>query len=253
MIKRLLAKVAKWLLIVMALSLVPVIVLRWVPSPGSTLMLERWFEARNTGGLDIQRQWLAYEAIPDNVKMAVIAAEDQRFAEHHGFDIDAIIAAFKHNQQGNSVRGASTLSQQVAKNQFLWSGRSWLRKGLEAWFTLWIEILWPKQRILEMYLNLAEWDAGVFGVEAAARHHFGTRASYLSDRQAAQLAAVLPSPLRWTASSPPPHVQQRASWIQRQSRQLGGRHYLDQIESGRSRPDWLSFDYWKTRADSALN
>ncbi|SDT05567.1 monofunctional biosynthetic peptidoglycan transglycosylase [Halopseudomonas xinjiangensis] len=247
MIKRILAKAAKWLLIVMALSLVPVIILRWVPTPGSMLMIERWAEARGNGGLDIRHDWIAYDRIPDNMKMAVIAAEDQRFAEHFGFDLKAIRAAIEHNRQGGSVRGASTLTQQVAKNQFLWSGRSWLRKGVEAWFTLWIEILWPKQRILELYLNLAEWDEGVFGVEAAARHHFGVSASVLSNRQAAQLAAVLPSPLRWSASRPPAHVQQRVNWIQRQSRQLGGRHYLDQMESGRELPDWMSVAYWRDR------
>lgn len=247
MIKRILAKSARWLLLLMALSLIPVIVLRWVPTPGSMLMIERWAAARADGGLDIRHEWIAYDRIPDHMKMAVIAAEDQRFAEHFGFDLQAIRAAMEHNRQGGSVRGASTLTQQVAKNQFLWSGRSWLRKGLEAWFTLWIEVLWPKQRILEMYLNVAEWDEGVFGVEAAARHHFGVSASVLSGRQAAQLAAVLPSPLRWSASRPPAHVQQRAGWIQRQARQLGGRHYLDQLESSRPLPDWLTINHWRSR------
>ncbi len=146
------------------------VVLRWLPAPGSMLMLERWVEARQQQPqLRFQQQWLAYREIPDNIKMAVIAAEDQRFASHHGFDLQAIRAAIAHNQRGGSLRGASTLSQQVAKNLFLWSGRSWPRKALEAWFTLAIEVLWPKQRILEMYLNIVEWDHGVFGIEAAAQ------------------------------------------------------------------------------------
>ncbi|HDZ55598.1 MAG TPA: monofunctional biosynthetic peptidoglycan transglycosylase [Pseudomonas xinjiangensis] len=249
MLKKLLFKAAKWLLILMLLSLLPIIILRWVPSPGSMLMVERWFEFRQVGdaAVEIQRQWIPYDKIPDSMKMAVIAAEDQRFAQHSGFDLKAIQAAIEHNREGGSLRGASTLSQQVAKNQFLWSGRSWTRKGLEAWFTLWMELLWPKQRILEIYLNVAEWDEGVFGVEAAARHHFGVSASYLSDRQAAQLAAVLPSPLRWSAASPPPRIQQRASWIQRQSRQLGGAHYLREMENGKDWPRWLTLRYWRSR------
>lgn len=249
MLRKLLRTTARWLLYLMVLSLIPVILLRWIPSPGSTLMVERWFEFRQQGSdVSIRHQWAPYENISDSIKMAVIAGEDQRFAEHYGFDLKAIRAAVEHNLEGGSLRGASTISQQVAKNQFLWSGRSWVRKGLEVWFTVWIEILWPKQRILEIYLNVAEWDQGVFGVDAAARHHFGASAATLSDRQAAQLAAVLPSPIRWSAANPPGHVQQRASWIQRQARQLGGRHYLDQMESGRSRPDWLRFEYWRDRA-----
>lgn len=181
------------------------------------------------------------------MKMAVIAGEDQRFAEHFGFDVAAIKAAVEHNSRGGSVRGASTLSQQVAKNQFLWSGRSWLRKGMEVWFTLWIEVLWPKQRILEVYLNIAEWDRGVFGVEAAAQEHFGVGASYLSDRQASLLAAVLPNPRDWSAANPPAHVQRRARWIQQQSRQLGGSHYLREMEQGQALPEWLTLRYWRDR------
>ncbi|MFN3581600.1 MAG: monofunctional biosynthetic peptidoglycan transglycosylase, partial [Pseudomonas sp.] len=200
MLKKILLKTAKWILILMLISLLPVIALRWAPSPGSALMVERWYSLRQADNpTPIQQQWVPYKSIPDSMKMAVIAAEDQRFAEHYGFDLKAIRAAVEHNRRGGSLRGASTLTQQVAKNQFLWSGRSWPRKGLEAWFTLWIEVLWPKQRILEVYLNIVEWDEGVFGVDAAARHHFGVGASYISDRQAAQLAAVLPNPREWSA------------------------------------------------------
>lgn len=248
MLKKLLRTSARWLLYLMVLSLIPVILLRWIPSPGSTLMVERWLEFRQQGSdVSIRHQWVPYENISDSIKMAVIAGEDQRFAEHHGFDLKAIRAAMEHNLEGGSVRGASTISQQVAKNQLLWSGRSWIRKGLEVWFTAWIEVLWPKQRILEIYLNVAEWDKGVFGIDAAARHHFNVSAGTLSDRQAAQLAAVLPSPLRWSAARPSDYVQRRATWIQRQARQLGGRHYLDQMEAGRSRPEWLRFAYWQER------
>ncbi len=144
-----------------------------------------------------------WKALPDDLKMAVIAAEDQKFAEHWGFDFAAIHAALQHNQAGGSLRGASTLSQQVAKNLFLWSGRSWLRKGLEAWFTALIELLWPKQRILEVYLNSVEWGDGIFGAEAAARQHFGRGAPYLSARQASLLAAVLPTRAAGTPAGRP--------------------------------------------------
>lgn len=244
--KIILRKTTKWLLILLLLSLLPVVMLRWLPAPGSMLMAERWIEARQQQpSLLFQHQWLAYREIPDNIKMAVIAAEDQHFAHHHGFDLQAIRAAIAHNQRGNSLRGASTLSQQVAKNLFLWSGRSWPRKALEAWFTLAIEVLWPKQRILEMYLNIAEWDHGVFGIEAAAQAHFGRSARYLSNQQAAQLAAVLPNPRNWNAARPPAHAGQRSQWIQHQALQLGGSHYLRTLEAGRQWPRWLSPDYWR--------
>src|SRR5690606_17306709 len=138
-VKTIARKTFKWLLILILLSLLPNLVLRSVPAPGSMLTSERWMAARGDAGLDPRHQSIAYRPIPDNIKMAVIAAEDQRFAQHHGFDLKAIRAAMQHNQRGGSLRGASTLSQQVAKNLFLWSGRSWPRKGLEAWFTLAME------------------------------------------------------------------------------------------------------------------
>lgn len=244
--KTILYKTAKWLLILLLVSLLPVLLFRWVPVPGSTVMVERWLESRNdTQAFTLQHRWIAYREIPDNIKMAVIAAEDQRFAEHRGLDLQAIRAAVKHNQRGGNLRGASTLSQQVAKNLFLWSGRSWLRKGLEAWFTLAIETLWPKQRILEVYLNIVEWDEGVFGISAAARHHFGVAPAQLSDQQAAQLAAVLPNPRRWSAASPPPQAMQRSQWIRQQVRQLGGAHYLRRMEAGGERSEWLSWSHWQ--------
>lgn len=207
-----------------------VLVLRWVPPPGSALMLERKIESWIDGKpIDLQRTWVSWDALPDDLKMAVIAAEDQKFAEHWGFDVAAIQAAMAHNEAGGTVRGASTLSQQVAKNLFLWSGRSWLRKGIEVWFTALIELFWSKQRILEVYLNSAEWSEGVFGAEAAARQHFNIGASYLSARQASLLAAVLPNPREWSASRPSAYVNRRANWIRQQMRQLGGSHYLNSL------------------------
>lgn len=228
MLRTLLLRLTKLLLLLATLSVLLVLVLRWVPPPFTALMIERKLESWHSGEqIDLQRSWRPRTELPDDLKMAVIAAEDQKFAEHWGFDIAAIRAALNHNERGGSLRGASTLSQQVAKNLFLWSGRSWARKGLEAWFTGWIELLWPKQRILEVYLNSVEWGNGIFGAEAAAQYHFGVAAPYLSARQASQLAAVLPNPRAWSAGQPSAYVNNRATWIRQQMRQLGGNGYLN--------------------------
>ncbi|NRH29292.1 monofunctional biosynthetic peptidoglycan transglycosylase [Pseudomonas sp. MS19] len=234
-IRRLLLKVIFWF---MAGSFLLVLIFRWVPPPGTALMVERKIESWiDDKPIDLQRTWRPWAQISDDLKIAVIAGEDQKFAEHWGFDIPAIRAAIAHNQEGGTVRGASTLTQQVAKNLFLWSGRSWLRKGVEVWFTGLLELLWPKQRILEVYLNSAEWDTGVFGAEAAAQHYFGVGAPYVSAQQASLLAAILPSPLTRSASRPSAYVSRRANWIRRQMRQLGGSNYLVQLESAPSQ--WI--------------
>jgi monofunctional biosynthetic peptidoglycan transglycosylase len=245
-IVRRLLKLLLWLIIGSALL---VLLLRWVPPPGTALMVERKIESWvDSKPIDLQRSWRPWGELPDHLKMAVIAAEDQKFAEHWGFDVAAIQAALEHNQQGGSLRGASTLSQQVAKNLFLWSGRSWLRKGLEVWFTGLIELLWPKQRILEVYLNSVEWGDGVFGAEAAAQYHFKVGAPYLSRQQASLLAAVLPNPRVWSASRPSAQVNRRAAWIRQQMWQLGGSHYLNRIQPQRpgwwprELPEWLGND-----------
>jgi monofunctional biosynthetic peptidoglycan transglycosylase len=236
MLRALLRRLTKLLLWLAALSVLLVLVLRWVPPPFTALMIERKIESWIDGQrIDLQRSWRPWKQLPDSLKMAVIAAEDQKFASHWGFDIDAIRAALAHNERGGSLRGASTLSQQVAKNLFLWPGRSWVRKGLEVWFTAWIELLWPKQRILEVYLNSVEWGDGIFGAEAAAQHHFGVDAARLSSAQASQLAAVLPNPREWNAGDPGPHVRRRAGWIRQQARQLGGSRYLDELHRAETR------------------
>ena len=223
----------------MAFSILLVLILRWVNLPYSALMLERQLEAKLSGqSYSAERIWQSWQGLPDHLKMAVIAAEDQQFASHSGFDIAAIRAALTHNQQSNSIRGASTISQQVAKNTFLWSSRSWPRKALEAWFTLWIELLWSKERILEVYLNSVEWGPGIFGAQAAAQYHFNTEAAHLTHQQAYALAAVLPSPLTRSASSPSQATQQRARWIGQQVRQLGTSHYLNSLKP--RHPAWFS-------------
>jgi monofunctional biosynthetic peptidoglycan transglycosylase len=172
---------------------------------------------------------VGWNDISREAALAVVAAEDQKFAEHAGFDFEAIEDAIDERGTRTRVRGASTISQQVAKNLFLWPERSWLRKGIEVWFTLWIELLWPKQRILETYLNVAEFGPGVYGVEAAANAYFHKRAVALDRYEAALLAAVLPNPARLHAARPSSYVLERQSWIVRQMRALGGQSYLARL------------------------
>lgn len=211
-------------------SLVLVLVLRVVPVFGSMVMVERKVQSWIAGeSLDIRHQWQPWQRLSDHAKLAVIAAEDQRFPLHHGFDFGEMRRAWEASRNGGRLRGASTISQQTAKNLFLWTGRSWVRKGLEAWFTLLIEALWPKQRILEVYLNIVEWDSGVFGLEAASRHYFGVAADQLSEAQASRLAAILPDPRGRDAARPGPQVERRSSWIRQQMRNLGGIGYLERL------------------------
>lgn len=239
MLRTVFRSAVKTLLALMLLSILLVLSIRWLNPPFSALMLEQQISAKLTGqSYQSQRTWIPWQNLPDNLKMAVIAGEDQQFASHYGFDIAAIRAAIAHNQSSSSIRGASTLSQQVAKNTFLWSSRSWLRKALEAWFTVWIELLWSKERILEVYLNSAEWGPGVFGAEAAAQYHFHRSAPYLSNQQAYLLAAVLPSPLTRSPSQPSAATARRAQWIGKQVQQLGASHYLKQLKS--SEATWFS-------------
>jgi len=169
--------------------------------------------------------------ISPNLPLAVVASEDQKFPEHWGFDVEAIEKAYALNQHSHHVHGASTISQQVAKNLFLWSGRSYLRKGLEAYFTVLIERLWPKRRILEIYLNIVEFGYGLYGAEAAAQHFFHKSAARLSRADAAVLAAVLPNPERFSAAAPSRYIQQRREWILGQMQALGGPEMLNEIDA----------------------
>lgn len=220
----------KWLLYVMLgwllLSLLIVLPFRWLNPPVSMVMLERWLTHDD---YSIQQTWLSWDEMPKKAALAVITSEDQRFPIHQGFDVDAIMKALNEAEEGGRLRGASTISQQVAKNMFLWTGRSWLRKGLEVWFTSLIEVTWGKQRILEVYMNIAEWGPGVFGIEAASQYHFGKRASQLTDMQAALLASTLPSPLKYDPARPAQHLIDRARWNLAQQRKLGGTNWLAPI------------------------
>lgn len=226
----------RWLLalplLFMAASALQVLVLRFVDPPLSAFMLARQVEAWGSGdwSFRVAYDWRDLGDISPSLPVAMLAAEDQKFAIHHGFDIAAIEKARVDNAKGRKVRGASTASQQVAKNLFLWSGRSWIRKGLEAWYTLLMEVLWPKTRILEMYVNVAEFGDGIYGAQAAARSYWGKDASRLSPAESARLAAVLPAPRRYSVSDPGPYVQKRARWIERQMRQIGGADYLEDLD-----------------------
>ncbi len=208
-------------------SLLPFLVLRFVDPPTSAFMLARQWQARGQADFSLQYQWVDLERISPNLLIALVAAEDQGFPRHHGFDLDAISEVLDQRQQGRSLRGASTISQQVVKNLFLWSGRSWLRKGLEAYGTVVIELTWPKRRILEVYANIVEFGDGIYGAEAASRHFFAIPAAQLDRHQAAALAAVLPNPRRYRVDAPSPYQHQRQAWIERQVRQLGGPAWLE--------------------------
>lgn len=225
-IKRLLLRIA----LILALFWGGGIVLFSVaPVPFSAVMVERQLSSWLNGDFRwvANSSWVSMEDISPWMGLAVIAAEDQKFPQHWGFDVAAIEKALAHNERNeNRIRGASTLSQQTAKNLFLWDGRSWLRKGLEAGLTLGIETVWSKRRILTIYLNIAEFGDGVFGVEEASQRYFGKSARRLTASEAALLAAVLPNPIRFKAAAPSGYVRSRQAWILRQMRQLGGEGFM---------------------------
>lgn len=210
-----------------------VLTLRWFNPPTSAFMMAARLEALFDGDQRYRTdyQWVNLEQISPQAAIAVIASEDQQFPFHMGFDFKSIREAVQSNAHGHPVRGASTISQQVAKNLFLWSGRSYLRKAMEAGFTLLIEWLWPKERILEIYLNVAEFGHGVYGVQAAAQRYFHRDARRLNRTQAALLAAVLPNPLRLRADAPSAYVLARREWILGQMAGLGGTAYLDHLDA----------------------
>ena len=226
----------KWLFTALlawvVLSALVVLLLRWWNPPGSAFMLEARAAASSEHEASYQTlyEWMSLERISPHAAIAVIAAEDQQFPFHAGFDFNSIRESVRASEQGHRLRGASTISQQVAKNLFLWNGRSFARKALEAWLTVLIETLWPKERILEVYLNIVEFGNGVYGVEAAARHFFHKPATLLTSGEAALLAAVLPNPLRMHVERPSAYVLSRRDWILGQMRRLGGAAYLQAVE-----------------------
>ena len=218
----------KSFVIFLVVSLIAVLCLRWMTPQTSSFIIQSKVAEFFAGerGAKVYHQWVAWPDISPNMPIAVVAAEDQRFPEHWGFDLGAISDAIREHQANGRLRGASTISQQVAKNLFLWPRRSWLRKGLEAYFTVLIEFSWPKRRILEVYLNIIQFGDHTFGIGAASRRYFRKSPSKLTEHEAALLAAVLPSPGRMQPHRPSAYVLQRASWVQRQMKALGGSRYL---------------------------
>jgi len=206
--------------LVVAITVCLVLPLRWLPPLSSSFMVRNWLQQQSLSA-EVHYDWVPRARISRRAALAVLAAEDQKFFGHAGFDIEAIRKAWSRNGRDRQVRGASTISQQVAKNLWLWPARSWLRKGLEAWFTLWVELLWPKERILEVYLNIAQFGPDVFGVEAAGRQYFRKPAATLNEPEAALLAAVLPNPQLFKVQNPSRYIRGRQGWIQRQARRLG--------------------------------
>ncbi|MEZ5565575.1 MAG: monofunctional biosynthetic peptidoglycan transglycosylase [Gammaproteobacteria bacterium] len=202
-----------------ALTIILVLPLRWLPPLTSSFMLQNWLAQRSLSA-DVHFQWVPRERISRQAALAVLAAEDQKFIRHSGFDLDAIGKAWQGNNRSDRIRGGSTISQQVAKNLWLWPGRNWFRKGLEAWFTIWLEWLCPKERILEIYLNIAQFGPYIYGVEAAAHQYFRKPAARLNAPEAALLAAVLPNPILYRVSNPSRYTTRRQQWVQQQAKWL---------------------------------
>jgi len=223
--KKIFKKLGKLLLWLAAIQLVYTLVVLFVNPPITFTMIGSLLR-----GDGLKRDYVSAGNISSNAGLAVIASEDQLFATHFGFDVKSIEHAIEFNENNKGkIRGGSTISQQVAKNVFLWQGRSYFRKGLEAYCTVWIELLYSKRRILELYLNVAEMGKGIFGIEAAAQHYFKKPASKLSRREAAAIAACLPSPRTYKVNPPSRYVNRRIAWIQRQMNQLEGDPSIQKI------------------------
>lgn len=218
MVRKAFRRLAWSLLGAFAAAMLILILFRFVNPPTSAFMVGYWLGHPDQ---EVRQEWVSYEQISPWMPLAVVASEDQRFPEHWGVDVNAIHSAVEEYIQGEELRGASTITQQTAKNLFLWNGRSFVRKALEASLAVTLEVLWPKERILEVYLNIAEFGPGIYGVEAASRTFFGIPASQLSRTEAALLAAVLPNPVIFRADRPSAYVWERVGWINQQMGQLG--------------------------------
>ena len=216
----------KLILWFLAIPIIAVIVFKWVPVPATPLMVIRYFEQKEADKKPIRKHdWVSIEEISKNLQLAVICSEDQNFLKHNGFDMKAIEKAFNSNQKGKKVRGASTISQQTAKNVFLLPHRSWVRKGLETYVTFFMELIWTKERIMEVYLNSIEMGNGIYGAEAASQHWFKKSASKLTKSEAAAIAAVLPRPLKYRANPATVYIANRKLWIMKQMSFFGTLNY----------------------------
>ncbi len=218
----------------LAISLLLVFFFKWVPVPITPLMINRCIEQKSNGeSLKLNKDWESLDNISNRLQLAVVCTEDQNFLIHNGFDFTAIKKALAENKWKKRKRGASTISQQTAKNLFLWQGRSWLRKGLEVYFTFLIEIFWSKERIMEVYLNIIEMGDGVYGAEAASQKYFHKSAAALSNQQAAAIAAILPNPLKFSATNPTRYTLKRQKFAMRQMRYWGGKLNYDDLQNSK--------------------
>ena len=218
-------KIKRVIIILIAAQFIYIVLLRWINPPVTVTQLTNWIQ-----GYGLKRDYVNFEEMSPNIRLAVMASEDQLFPDHNGFDVESIKKALSNNKKKNKrVRGASTISQQVAKNVFLWQGRTWVRKGLEVYFTFMIELLWSKERILEMYLNVAEMGKGIFGVEAASQAYFKKPASKLTRTEAAMIAACLPNPKKYTVKPVSKYIARRYPWIVIQMNNLEGDEDIDQL------------------------
>jgi monofunctional biosynthetic peptidoglycan transglycosylase len=222
MIRKVFRWIWKAILWFIGLSILSVIIFKWVPVPITPLMITRAVENKLEGkDALLSHDWEPIENISPNLQKAVIASEDGNFLKHNGFDFKAMQKAFKNNQKGKRLKGGSTISQQTAKNVFLWQGRSYLRKGLEAYFTVLIELIWGKERIMEVYLNSIEMGNGVYGAEAAAQHWYRKSAVDLTKKEAAGIAAILPNPRKYKATNSSSYIERRKGKIVRVMNQIG--------------------------------
>lgn len=226
MIKRLFKFLFKLGVLFLTIPIIAVVIYKWIPVPATPLMVIRYVEQKEADQETVwKHNWMPLDDISKELQLAVICSEDQNFLKHNGFDMKAIEKAFDNNQKGKRIKGASTISQQTAKNVFLWPQRSWLRKGMETYVTFWIELLWSKQRIMEVYLNSIEMGNGIYGAEAAAQYWFKKPAAKLSKSEAAAIAAILPRPLKYQANPPTNYIASRKLWIMKQMTYHGHLHY----------------------------
>ena len=220
---------AKILFVLFVLSLVQVLLLKWIDPFTSSIMFQRQMDSFFSGKESIRYKWYNYEDISGEVAIAVIASEDQNFPKHFGFDFEQINKALKERKEKGRLRGASTISQQVAKNLFLWEGKSFIRKGFEAYYTVLLELLWSKKRILEVYLNIAETGENVFGVGVASKIYFAKHPENLTANESALIAAVLPNPVKYSVRNPSDYIRKRQTWILNQMNSLGGGGYIKDL------------------------
>ena len=222
--------ILKFAIIFFVSTVLLVFAMRWINPVTSSIMVQRQISSFFRGDFElIKYHWVDYEDVSKFMPIAIVAAEDQNFPKHFGFDFKQIEKALKQNKRGKRIRGASTLTQQVAKNLFLWEGKSFVRKGIEAYFTLLIELLWNKQRILEVHMNIAEMGNNIFGVGTASLAYYKKSPAKLTKAQAALLAAILPNPNKYSAVKPSGYVRGRQNWIIRQINSLGGPEYLKDL------------------------